>query len=182
LPQKHCYLRLVATEGIGITDCTRFGSPSDSNQIKNALGKIAMLKLFSENNRDGLILVSRIILVLLFLIFGWMKLTGYSGTVSYMAQVGAPLPPVSAIIAIVMEFGVSIALILGLFVRPLAILLLVYTLGTSLIGHHYWTMTGAEQYENMINFYKNVSVMGGLLLLFTNGPGKYSLDAKFGLT
>jgi len=140
-----------------------------------------MLKSYADNNRDGLILVSRVLLVLLFLIFGWMKLTGYSGAVAYMTQAGAPLPPVAAIIAIIMEFFVSVALTLGLFVRPLAILLLLYTFGTSLIGHHYWTMTGAAQYENMINFYKNVSIVGGLILLFTTGAGKYSLDAKFKL-
>jgi putative oxidoreductase len=28
----------------------------------------------------------------------------------------------------------------------------------------------------MINFYKNISIIGGLLLLFVTGPGKYSID------
>jgi putative oxidoreductase len=58
------------------------------------------------------------------------------------------------------------------------LLLALYTLGTAFIGHHYWTMTGTAQYANMINFYKNVSIMGGLLLLAATGPGRYSLDRK----
>jgi putative oxidoreductase len=47
-----------------------------------------------------------------------------------------------------------------------------------LIGHHYWTMTGMEQYANSINFFKNISIIGGLLLLCATGPGKYSLDRR----
>jgi putative oxidoreductase len=125
---------------------------------------------------DELILSARFLLVLLFLIFGWQKITDYAGTVAYMAQTGAPAPGISAIIAIIMELFVSAAIVLGIFTRPLALLLMAYTLGTGIIGHHYWTMTGMEQYENMINFYKNVSIMGGLLLLYVSGPGKYSID------
>ena len=68
-------------------------------------------------------------------------------------------------IAVVMELGVGIALVVGFYTRPLAVLLALYTLGTAIIGHHFWNMTGAEQYANMINFYKNISIMGGLLLL-----------------
>ena len=58
------------------------------------------------------------------------------------------------------------------------LLLMIYTLGTAIIGHHYWNMAGMAQFENMINFYKNVSIMGGLLLLYVTGAGKYSVDAK----
>jgi len=60
----------------------------------------------------------------------------------------------------------------------LALLLALYTPGTASIGHHFWTMTGMEQYANMINFYKNISIIGGLLLLSATGPGKYSIDRK----
>jgi putative oxidoreductase len=140
--------------------------------------KATMTLFYSDKYKNELLLVSRALLVLLFLLFGWSKLTDYSGTVAYMAQTGAPMPPLSAIAAIVMEFFVSTIILLGLFVRPLAILLLVYTFFTALIGHHYWTETGAAHFENMINFYKNVSIMGGLLLLYITGAGKYSLDAK----
>jgi putative oxidoreductase len=51
-----------------------------------------------------------------------------------------------------------------------------YTLGTALIGHRYWTMTGADYVDGMDSFYKNLSIMGGFLLLYVTGPGKYSLD------
>lgn len=125
---------------------------------------------------DPVILIARILMMALFVIFGWQKLTGYPGTVAYLAQTGAPAPQLSAAIAIVMEFVVGAALLIGAFTRPLAILLLVYTFAAALIGHHYWTLTGLGRVENMINFYKNISIMGGLLLLWVTGGGRYSID------
>jgi putative oxidoreductase len=47
----------------------------------------------AERIRDEAILVARIPLVVLFLVFGWSKLTDCSGTAAYMAQTGAPAPP-----------------------------------------------------------------------------------------
>ena len=135
----------------------------------------------SDRIKDEGILVARFLLVLLFLIFGWEKLTNYSGTVAYMQQVGAPMPTIATLVAIFMEFFVSWAIVVGVFTRPLAVLLAVYTLGTALIGHHYWTMTGMARFEGEINFYKNISIIGGCFLLYITGAGKYSLDAKLGL-
>jgi putative oxidoreductase len=135
----------------------------------------------SEWIRDEILLAARILLVVLFLLFGWSKLTGYSGTVGYMAQTGAPIPPVAALVAIAVELFVSIAVVLGVWTRPLAVLLALYTLATAFIGHHYWTMTGDAQYANMTNFYKNISIIGGFFLLYVTGAGKYSIDAKLGL-
>ncbi|MCC3701641.1 DoxX family protein [Rouxiella badensis] len=127
---------------------------------------------------DVIILVARVLLMLLFVIFGLEKITGFSGTVTYMSSVGAPFPTVAAIIAVVMEFFVGIALILGFYTRPLALIMAVYTLATGLIGHPFWGLTGAAHYANEINFYKNIAIVGGLLLLAVTGPGKFSLDRK----
>ena len=131
-----------------------------------------------ENQKDVVILVARILLMVLFVMFGWSKLTGFAGTVAYMTSTGAPAPELSAVIAVVMELGVGVALLVGFFTRPLALLLAVYTLGTAIIGHHYWNMTGAMQYDNMIHFYKNIAIIGGLLLMLVTGPGKYSFDRR----
>jgi putative oxidoreductase len=131
-----------------------------------------------EQRKDSILLLARVLLMMLFVLFGWNKLTGFTGTVDHMALTGAPAPELSAVIAVVMELVVGLALVLGFYARPLALGLAVYTLGTALIGHHFWTMTGTVAYNNMIHFYKNVSIIGGLLLLTVTGPGKYSLDRK----
>jgi putative oxidoreductase len=131
-----------------------------------------------ESQRDALLLVARILMMLLFVLFGWEKLTDFGGTSAYMAAEGLPLPAVAAAVVILMEFFVGLAIVLGFWTRPLALLLALYTLGTALIGHHYWTMVGAERAANMINFYKNLSIIGGLLLLCLTGPGRYSIDRR----
>ena len=131
----------------------------------------------SERVRDEAILVAHVLLALLFLVFGWGKLTNYAGTAAYMAQAGAPLPSAAAVVAIVVEVFVALAVTLGAWTRPLALIAL-YTLGTGLIGHHFWTMEGAARYANAINFYKNVAIIGGFLLLYVTGAGRYSVDAS----
>jgi len=127
--------------------------------------------------KDGIILAARILLVILFLIFGWQKLTGYSGTVAYMQMTGAPIPHLSAVVAIIVELVFGLAVLLGILTRPLAVLLAIYSIVTALIGHKYWTLTGLAQFEAEINFFKNVSIAGGFLLLYVTGPGRYSVDA-----
>jgi putative oxidoreductase len=135
----------------------------------------------AARTRDGMLLIARILLVILFVIFGWKKLTGFTGTVGYFTHLDLPLPAVAAIIAVVMEFFAGIAIVLGVLTRPIAVLLAVYTIATGFIGHPYWTMTGVEQVGAMINFYKNVSITGGFFLLYATGAGKYSVDARIGL-
>ena len=132
--------------------------------------------------RDEARLVARVLLALLFLTFGWSKLTDYSGTVAYMTQAGLPLPSLAALVAIVIEFFGGLALILGVWTRPLAVLLGLYTLASAIIGHPFWTMSDpAAHYGNEINFYKNISILGGFLLLYITGAGRYSVDARLGL-
>ena len=130
---------------------------------------------------DELILAARLLLATLFLIFGWRKLKDFSGTVSQMAQLGVPMPILAAAVATFMELPVAFAVAVGAFTRPLALLMFLYTLGTALIGHRYWTMTGSERVDNMDGFYKNLGIMGGFLLLYMTGAGKYSIDALFGI-
>jgi putative oxidoreductase len=121
---------------------------------------------------DELILVARLLLATLFLIFGWRKLRDYSATVSQMVQLGAPMPVLAAAVATFMELPVAFAVAVGAFTRLSAALMFFYTLGTALIGHRYWTMTGKDRVDSMDGFYKNLSIMGGFLLLYTAGAGK----------
>jgi putative oxidoreductase len=125
---------------------------------------------------DEVVLAARLFLATLFLIFGWRKLRDYSSTVSQMVQDRVPMPVLATGVAIFMELPVAFAVAVGAFTRPSAVLLVLYTLGTSLIEHRYWTITGADQLASMEGFYKNLSVMGGFLLLYVTGAGKYSID------
>ena len=133
---------------------------------------------YAERIKDMLLLIARILLMLLFLIFGWRKLTDYGGTVANFTQGAVPLPALAGVIAIVAELGAGIAITLGIVTRPVAILLALYTFATALLGHHFWTMEGPARVAGEINFFKNVSIIGGLLLLYVTGAGRYSVDNK----
>jgi putative oxidoreductase len=130
---------------------------------------------------NELILAARLLLATLFLIFGWRKLRDFSGTVSQMAQLGVPTPALAAVVATFMELPVAFAVAVGAFTRLSAVLMFFYTLGTALIGHRYWTVKGAGYVDSMDSFYKNLSIMGGFLLLYITGPGKYSIDVLCGI-
>jgi putative oxidoreductase len=131
---------------------------------------------FLASQRDVLLLLSRILLVILFVMFGWKKIVDFPGTIAFMGSEGAPAPIISAAISVVMELFVGVAILVGFQTRALALLLALYTIGTGIIGHHYWTMTGGEQINNMIHFYKNIAIAGGLLALCAAGPGRFSID------
>ncbi|MGZ3411184.1 MAG: DoxX family protein [Xanthobacteraceae bacterium] len=89
----------------------------------------------SEQVRDPLLLISRILMMILFVVFGWQKLVGYSGTIAEFAQSGVPLPHLAAPVAVIIEMGVGLAIVFGFFTRPLAVLLGLYTIATAVIGH-----------------------------------------------
>ena len=133
------------------------------------------------NINNELILAARLLLTALFLIFGWRKLKDFSGTVSQMVQLGVPMPTLAAGVATFMELPVAFAVAVGAFMRLSAVLMVFYTLGTSLFEHRYWTVTGPDRIDRMEGFYKNLSIMGGFLLLSVTGAGRYSVDALFGI-
>ncbi|MCA8246655.1 DoxX family protein [Burkholderia multivorans] len=137
-----------------------------------------MRYLSLESKKDELLLAARVLLMILFVLFGWQKLTGFAGTVAYMASTGSPSPELSAAIAVGVELVGGVLIAIGFYTRPLALVFAVYTLATAFIGHRYWSLQGMDQYLAMINFYKNISIVGAFLLLALTGPGRYSLDRQ----
>jgi putative oxidoreductase len=127
--------------------------------------------------KDEILLIARALMMVLFVLFGWQKLINFGAAATTFAGMGLPLPALAACIAVGAEFGLGMAIVLGFLTRPIAPLLAVYTLATGFIGHPYWNMSGAAQVGAEINFYKNVAIVGGLLLLYLTGAGRYSLDA-----
>jgi len=136
-----------------------------------------MLELGADKVKDPALLAARILLMLLFVRFGWDKLTQFGDTIGYMTQTGVPDPPAATVFAIGIELFIGLGLLVGLLTRLLALVLAAYTLATAIIGHPFWDMTGAAAYDAELNFFKNISLMGGLIALYVAGPGRYSVDA-----
>jgi putative oxidoreductase len=128
--------------------------------------------------QDTLALVGRILIALLFVPAGFAKLTGFAGTVGYIASVGAPLPQVGAVIAILVELGVGLMLLVGYKTRLAAIVLAVFTLVATVMFHNYWSMPVDKAFVNQLMFFKNVAVVGGLLAIAAFGGGRFGIDRK----
>jgi putative oxidoreductase len=126
-----------------------------------------------DKMKDVALLAGRALLALMFVMAGWSKIGGYTGTQGYMEAMGVPgfmLP-----LVILLELGGGLAVVLGLFTRSLSVLLAGFTLMAAFIFHY----QPAEQMQ-MLMFMKNVSVAGGFLALAAAGAGAFSLDARFG--
>lgn len=131
----------------------------------------------NTNVQNTAALVGRILLAAIFLTSGFGKLTGFEGTVGYIASKHLPLPQVAAIIAILCELGGGILLLVGFKARWAGLVLAIFTLAAGLLFHDYWSLTDAAQVAaNKINFWKNVAISGGMLMVFAFGPGRYSVD------
>ena len=132
----------------------------------------------SHSDQDALSLAARILFVALFLPAGIGKLTGFDGTVGYIASVGLPLPAVGAALALVVEIAGSLALLAGYGTRIAALVLAAFTLVASFFFHAYWAAPADQAYVAQLLFFKNIAVVGGLLALAAHGAGRWSLDAR----
>ncbi len=117
-------------------------------------------------------LVGRVLLASLFLISGFGKLLAPAATKAYILSAGLPLPDLSYLIAVVVEVGFGLALVLGYRTRAVAAIMAVFTLATAFAFHAHF----GDQ-NQMIHFLKNIAITGGLLQVVALGAGSYSLDA-----
>ena len=121
-------------------------------------------------------LAGRILIALIFVLSGFGKVTGFEGTVGYIASKGLPLPQLAAISAIIIELGGGLMLVFGLRARWAAAALLIFTAFAALIFHNFWAVPPDQAQNQMIHFMKNISMMGGLLYVLVYGSGPLSLS------
>jgi putative oxidoreductase len=132
----------------------------------------------SNSAQDALALVARVLFVVMFLPAGIGKLTGFSGTVGYIASVGLPLPALGAAVALAVEVLGSLALLAGFGTRVAALVLAAFTLVASVFFHAYWAVPADQAFVTQLLFFKNIAIVGGLLALAANGAGRWSFDAR----
>lgn len=128
--------------------------------------------------QDGVALLGRVLIAALFIPAGFGKLMGFAGTTGYIASVGLPLPQVGAVIAILVELVLGIALLVGFKTRIAALLIAIFTVVAAIFFHNYWAMPADKAFVNQLMFWKNIAIAGGLLGFFAFGPGRFSVDKK----
>ena len=123
-------------------------------------------------------LVGRTLLAALFLIPGLRKLMATAATAGYFAKLGMPMPEVMVWVAIVIEVGCALLLILGWHARRAAWLLILFVAIATAMAHRFWEFDAA-QYNNQLNhFLKNLAIIGGLLYVAMLGAGGVSVDGR----
>jgi len=128
--------------------------------------------------QNPLSFAGRLLLASLFLPAGIGKITGFAGTVGFIASVGLPFPALAALLALTLEIVGSIALIIGVGARPAAIALALFTLVASFFFHPYWAVPADQQFVTQLLFFKNIGVVGGLLMLAASGAGAWRVDVR----
>jgi putative oxidoreductase len=131
-----------------------------------------------NNIQNSANFVARLLFVILFLPAGIGKLTGFEGTVGYFDSVGIPAPALAVVATIIIEILGSIAILIGFKTRSAAAVLALFTLAASFAGHAYWAVPAEQMFVQKLMFFKNLAVVGGLLLLAIQGAGKFSLDGR----
>lgn len=119
--------------------------------------------------------IGRLLLAAIFLSSGFEKVADPSGTVAYITAANLPLPAVAYAIAVVVELGGGILLVLGYQTRLAALILAAFTLASAL-GFH---MEFDDQ-NQLIHFMKNLAITGGFLQIVAFGAGAFSLDGRAG--
>ena len=128
--------------------------------------------------QNALTLLGRILIAILFVPAGWGKIAGFAGTAGYIASKGLPMPEVLAGLAIVIELGLGLLLLVGFQARWAALGLALFIAVITPLFHGYWAVDAAQVMQQKQAFFKNFAIVGGLLVLAAFGAGAWSLDGK----
>jgi putative oxidoreductase len=124
--------------------------------------------------QDFLLLVGRILLGWIFFQSGWGKIFNLAQYATTFPRRG--LAPWMAYVSVPAEFLGGLFLIFGFATRYTALVLLFFTIVASFSSHAYWTVPDAQRAAQSSQFWKNVSIMGGMIITFVVGAGRISLD------
>jgi putative oxidoreductase len=122
---------------------------------------------------DGVALLGRLLLSVIFILSGVQKLMDFSGTVAFMGVEGLPVPALAAIVAVIVECIGGILLIVGYQTRPTGMVMAVWCVATALVAHRDFGNP-----DQMIHFLKNVGMAGGFLQLVAFGAGAWGIDGR----
>jgi putative oxidoreductase len=128
---------------------------------------------------DVLVFLGRLAMAALFLPDGLSKIEGFARFAHSLAERGLPYPEIWAVLAIVAETLGPVLLVLGVQIRVAVLMLVGFCLVATALSHRYWELADAVARRNqLLSFYKNLALCGGLLFLWVSGPGNWSLDRR----
>jgi putative oxidoreductase len=116
--------------------------------------------------------LGRLLMSVIFIVSGITKIVNFSGMVAFARNQNLPLPSVAIEIAMIVEISGGVMILLGYKTRIAALILFVFLIPTTLLFHNFWAYEGQMFQMQLVNFMKNLAIMGGLMLLASFGAGR----------
>lgn len=132
----------------------------------------------NTNLQNAATLAGRVLLATIFVVSGFGKITGFEGTAGYMASKGMPMPQLLLAGAIVVELVGGLLLVAGWKARWAALAIFLFLIPATLVFHNPAGLDAEAAQGQMIHLMKNLSIMGGMLLVAGFGPGAWSVDRR----
>jgi len=124
-----------------------------------------------------ILLMGRLALGVIFVKSGLQKLMGLSAFAASLAGRGIPQSATWAVIGATVEFIGGILIVTGFRTREASLLMILFVIVATGISHRFWEYAEAARRLQESQFFKNLAIIGGFLLLFVTGSGRFGLDA-----
>ena len=112
-----------------------------------------------------MMVVGRVLLGIYFLLPGLGKILTYSDNIILLTSKGVPLTPIALPLTILIEVILGAMLIFDRYIKMSSMILFALTLLINIFIHDFWNLSGVTQSHEAQNFYKNMGVAAGLLIL-----------------
>ncbi|MBV8751711.1 MAG: DoxX family protein [Hyphomicrobiales bacterium] len=144
--------------------------------VSTAPAETSLADRWAANCHDVVALVGRVVISWIFLGSGFGKITDVAAFSAGLAKRGVPAPTFMGWLGAIVEFGGGVLILLGIKLRYAAILMILFVIVATLISHRYWEYPVDQIMAQRTNFWKNVTIIGGMLFMFLAGAGRYSVD------
>lgn len=128
-----------------------------------------------DTNTAILSAAGRVLLATIFIFSALGKLAAPDATIGYIESAGLPLATLGFAIAVAVELGGGLMLVLGVKTRWVAAALAAFSIVTGLAFHN-----ALGDQNQLIHLLKNFAMAGGLLQVAAFGAGAFSVDARTG--
>jgi putative oxidoreductase len=130
----------------------------------------------SASMATAVVVLGRILFALIFLISGFTHFS--SQTIAFAASQGVPLAAVIVPLSGLVAFAGGLSILLGYRAKLGAWLIVIFLIGVTPM-HKFWGVSDPMmQQMQMAMFMKNLTMLGGALLISQFGSGSVSLDAR----
>ena len=123
-------------------------------------------------------MTGRILIAVLFLPAGFSKLMDFQGTIQFIGSTGRSFPELYAVAAIAIELIAGFLLLIGLRTQAAAAFLALFTFVASMLFHPFWAVPADQQFVQQLFFFKNIAIVGALMMIASMGGGAWSMDAR----